>query len=52
MTVQILGAPRLAAIMRAERLRDLDSSWLLFGPETEEGGEQLEDYEPLKYAAE
>ena len=33
MTVQGLGVGVLTALMRAERRRDLDSSWLLYGPE-------------------
>ena len=32
MTVRSLGATTLAKLMRADRLRDLDTSWLLFGP--------------------
>ena len=33
MTVQGLGVGVLTALMRSERRRDLDSSWLLFGPQ-------------------
>lgn len=35
MTVRSIGAGTLTALMRAERIRDLDSSWLLFGPSDE-----------------
>lgn len=55
MTVQGTGVSALTALMRAERLREADFSWLLFGP-TEEPAELAEASEPLpaewKYAAE
>ncbi len=35
MTVQFTGVSLLTALMRAERRRDLDTSWLLFGPTDE-----------------
>jgi hypothetical protein len=52
MTVQMVGARRLSVLMRAERLRDLDSSWLLFGPEPDEAEEETAGLEPWKIAAE
>jgi hypothetical protein len=51
-TVQGLGVSVLTALMRSERRRELDSSWLLFGPE-EPAEKDEEDAEPLwKFAAE
>lgn len=51
MTLQLVGARRLADLMRTERARDLDTSWLLFGPQGED--EEVEEVsEPWKYAAE
>lgn len=55
MTVQGLGACVLTALMRADRHRDSDSSWLLFGP-TEEPDERSDSEEfhnvAWKFAAE
>jgi hypothetical protein len=53
MTVQGLGAGVLAALMRSERRRDIDSSWLLFGPE-EPAAEDEEEVqrEAWRFAAE
>jgi hypothetical protein len=53
MTVQGLGVGALTALMRSERRRDIDSSWLLFGPE-EPAAEENEDAppEPWRFAAE
>ena len=53
MTVQGLGVNVLTALMRGDRRRDIDSSWLLFGPE--EQAEEEEDEasaEPWRFAAE
>ena len=55
MTVQGLGVGVLTALMRAERRRDMDSSWLLFGPEEpaeaeEEGADEAAP--AWKFAAE
>jgi hypothetical protein len=53
MTLQLLGARRLADLMRAERTRDLDTSWLLFGPEPDVEDEvEAEEPQPWRYAAE
>jgi hypothetical protein len=55
MTVQGLGVSVLTALMRSERRRDIDSSWLLFGPE-EPVEAEMEEEEPApevwRYAAE
>ena len=55
MTVQGLGVGVLTALMRGDRRRDLDSSWLLFGPD-EAPAEVQEEPEPSnenwRYAAE
>lgn len=51
MALQLVGVSQLTQLMRAERRRDLDSSWLLFGPVDEEEVE-AEASEPWKYAAE
>lgn len=55
MTVQGLGACVLTALMRADRGRDSDTSWLLFGP-AEAPAELDETREPenviWKFAAE
>jgi len=40
MTVLGTGADYLVALMRRDRVRDLDTSWLLFGPEGEAGAEE------------
>ena len=53
MTVQGLGVSVLATLMRNDRRRDLDSSWLLFGPEEEPVEAEEEDLpEPWRFAAE
>jgi len=56
MTVRSIGAASLARLMRADRIRDLDTSWLLFGPVDEtasEDEEPVEDVPPAwRYAAE
>lgn len=53
MTVQGLGVGVLTALMRSERRRDIDSSWLLFGPEEPmEEDEQEAQPEPWRFAAE
>jgi hypothetical protein len=55
MTVQGLGVGVLTALMRSERRRDFDSSWLLFGPEEPAEAEAAEkdDATPTwKFAAE
>jgi hypothetical protein len=53
MTVQGLGVGVLTALMRSERRRDIDSSWLLFGPQepVEEEAEELAP-EVWRFAAE
>jgi len=60
MIVQGLGACRMMQLLRGERARDLDSSWLLHGP-TEEPAELADqlvaanEEEPIpawRYAAE
>ena len=53
MTVLGTGADYLVALMRRDRVRDLDTSWLLFGPDGEPVTE--EEAEPalfLRLAAE
>ena len=52
MTVQGLGVSVLTALMRSERRRDIDSSWLLFGPEEPATEEDLEAPESWRFAAE
>lgn len=53
MTVQGLGVGVLAALMRSERRRDIDSSWLLFGPQQPAEAEEEDDAAPAwKFAAE
>lgn len=56
MTVRSIGAATLARLMQADRVRDLDSSWLLFGPADEAVSaedEPVEDSAPAwRYAAE
>ncbi len=54
MLFQVIGACRLTALMRAERLRELDTSWLLFGPEGEGAAAEPEAKAPpaWRYAAE
>lgn len=56
MTVQGLGASGLAALMRSDRRRDSDSSWLLFGPGEPplelDQHQQDEPQEPWRFAAE
>ena len=53
MTVQGLGVSVLTALMRSERRRDIDSSWLLFGPEEPaEEDEERPDAQPWRFAAE
>lgn len=55
-TVQGLGVSVLTALMRSERRRDLDSSWLLFGPQEvaeEAVADEAEEPPPAwKFAAE
>lgn len=51
MTLQLVGAVHLARLMQAERVRDLDTSWLLFGPVDEPAIED-EAPAPFRYAAE
>lgn len=46
MTVQGLGVGLLTALMRSERRRDIDSSWLLFGPEEPAEAEEEDDAAP------
>lgn len=50
MTVRSIGAGRLAALMRAERIRDLDMSWLLFGPADDLAEETPEAEPEIPYA--
>lgn len=53
MTVQGLGVGVLTALMRSERRRDIDSSWLLFGPEEPAAEEEAEEKpQPWRFAAE
>ena len=53
MTVQGLGVNVLTTLMRGDRKRDIDSSWLLFGPEepAEEVEEEDASPEPWRFAA-
>jgi len=53
MTILGAGADTLVALMRRDRVRDLDTSWLLFGPEgapAEAGG--ADEPSPFLLAAE
>ena len=53
MTLQLVGAARLARLMQADRLRNLDTGWLLFGPHCdEELADEEPALEPYRYAAE
>jgi hypothetical protein len=53
MTVQGLGVSLLTALMRSERRRDIDSSWLLFGPEEPAAQAEEGDSAPAwRFAAE
>ena len=55
MTVRSIGAATLARLMRADRIRDLDTSWMLFGPaddEVEVEATLPEDISAWRYAAE
>ena len=56
MTVRSIGPATLARLMQADRIRDLDTSWLLFGPADEAAPadeEPVEDIPPAwRYAAE
>lgn len=55
MTVQGLGVTVLTALMQSDRRRDLDSSWLLFGPEEPPAeAVEMDDAPPehWRYAAE
>lgn len=53
MVLQTFGASRLAELMQASRLREPDTSWLLFGPDDPDVVEAVEDDAfPMLLAAE
>lgn len=54
MTVQGFGACMLVAMMRRDRVADLDTSWLLHGPSEPESEPEAEAELPpvLRWAAE
>jgi hypothetical protein len=53
MMIQAVGASLLLRLMRQERAAELDSSWLLYGPQVEPLEEVGHEHPPeLKWAAE